>query len=88
MRKTHTKIIKNWKFCEFCNFNSITEKEMEERILELKFTQRNSFTQATIQETKDEIFKMKENGNILYTDVKACEEILSEFLKEQRRDLS
>ena len=30
------------------------------------------------------MLKMKENGYILYTDVKACEEMSDDFLREQR----
>ena len=75
MRKTHTKLMKAWRFCEFCNFNSKTENEMNKHVAELKFTYRNIFTEETIQQTKDEISIMRENGYILHTEAMSDERI-------------
>ena len=82
MWKAHTKIIRGWKFCEYCNFNAKTERERKEHVSELKCTNRNTIIAHTIKDTKDEMLKMKENSYILYTDVKACEEMSDDFLRD------
>ena len=79
MKKIHTKIMREWKYCEFCNFNSKKENEMTKLVTEFIFTRRNIITEETIQQTKAEMSKMRENGYILHS------EALKEFQEEHRR---
>ena len=59
--------LKNWKWIE------------EEYVTEVIFTHRNVIKEETIQQTKDEMSKMRENGYILH------KEAMREFQEEHRR---
>ena len=57
----------NYKYCDWCNFNSENESELEKHVKKYYFTHTHNFMNQNIQKVKVEISEMKENGFVLKT---------------------